>query len=350
MKHRSSLAIPRLGGTSMSIREVAKRANVSTATVSRAIHHDSRVNAETAERVWHAIRELNYYPNVHARSLASGRSHIAGLIVSDITNPFFPELVQGFAEAALESGYDTLVASTNYDAARTSLAIRRMLERKADGVAIMTSEMDESLIAELKNRNVPMVFLDVAEPGRLISNLRVDYADGVGTAVRHLISLGHRRIGFLSGPDNLKSARVRREAFLECLSNAGLAIEDPRMVTDGGHRIDGGFDAMQRLLALDERPTAVLASNDLTAIGALRAIRTAGLRVPEDISVVGFDDIQLAAFTDPPLTTVRLPRTEIAERAFECLARNMDLGQEDGTEPVIGTKLVVRASTAPYHR
>ncbi len=333
----------------MSIREVAKRARVSTATVSRALHHDSRVNSETAERVWRAVQELNYYPNVHARSLASGRSHIAGLIVSDITNPFFPELVQGFAEAALENGYDTLLASTNYDAVRTSLAIRRMLERKADGVAIMTSEMDEALIAELKNRNVPMVFLDVAVPGRLISNLRVDYADGVGAAVSHLIALGHRRIGFLSGPDNLKSAWVRKEAFLECLGHAGLTMEDHRMVSQGSHRIDGGLDAMQRLLALEERPTAVLASNDLTAIGALRAIRSAGLRVPEDISVVGFDDIQLAAFTDPPLTTVRLARAEIAERAFECLARNMDLGQQEGTEAVIGTKLIVRSSTAPYH-
>ncbi len=337
----------RTGLRPMSIRDVAKRAGVSTATVSRALHHDTRVNATTAERVWRAIRELNYYPNTHARSLASGRSHITGLVVSDITNPFFPELVQSFAEAALERGYDTLLASTNYDAARTAVAIRRMLERKIDGVAIMTSEMDEALIAEFANREVPMVFLDVAAPGPRISNLRVNYAGGVGAAVDHLLELGHRRIGFLSGPVELKSARIRRDAFLHCLARGGV-IEDERLVTPGNHRIDGGLEAMRRLLALDERPTAVLASNDLTAIGALHAIHRAGLRVPEDISVVGFDDIDLAAFTEPALTTVRLARTEIAEQAIECLARNMDAREERGSEVVIGTTLVVRESTAPY--
>jgi LacI family transcriptional regulator len=333
----------------MSIHEVAKLANVSIATVSRTLHNNPRVSPETAARVWQAIRELKYYPNTHARSLASGRSHIVGLIVSDITNPFFPEMVRGFEESASRRGYDTIIASTNYDPSRTATAVRRMIERKVDGVGIMTSEMDQNLIDEMANRDVPMVFLDVAAPSRRISNLRIDYVGGINLAVRHLLELGHRRIGFLSGPFELKSARTRHDAFIECLGGIGI-FEDARLVEQGNHRIDGGLAAMQRLLQLDSPPTAVLASNDLTAIGALRGIRNMGLQVPDDISVVGFDDIDLAEFTEPPLTTVRLSRAEIAERALDCLLLNMDFGREGGSEVVIGTNLIVRKSTAPPRR
>ncbi|MGH9593270.1 MAG: LacI family DNA-binding transcriptional regulator, partial [Bryobacteraceae bacterium] len=188
-------------------------------------------------------------------------------------------------------------------------------------------------------------FLDVATPARRISNLRVDYTGGINLAVRHLLELGHRRIGFLSGPSELKSARTRHDAFLECLRSFGI-IEDEGLVAQGNHRIDGGLTAMQQLLRLNAPPTAVLASNDLTAIGALRGIRTAGLEAPEDISVVGFDDIELAEFTEPPLTTVRLSRAEIAEKALDCLLLNMEFGRDKGSEVVIGTRLIVRESTA----
>lgn len=329
----------------MSIHEVAKRAKVSIATVSRTLHNNPRVSPETAARVWEAIRDLKYYPNTHAQSLASGRSHIVGLIVSDITNPFFPEMVRGFEEVASSRGYDTIISSTNYEPARTATAVRRMIERKVDGVGIMTSEMDQELVDEIANRDVPMVFLDNASPGRRISNLRIDYVAGVNLAVRHLLELGHRRIGFLGGPSELKSARARQDAFLECLRSFGI-MEDERLMEAGNHRIDGGLAAMQKLLKLSPPPTAVLASNDLTAIGAFRGIRNAGLKVPEDISVVGFDDIELAEFTEPPLTTVRLSRAEIAEKALDCLLLNMDFGREGGSEVVIGTRLIVRNSTA----
>ena len=211
----------------MSIHDVAKRAKVSIATVSRTLHNNPRVNPDTAARVWQAIHDLKYYPNTHARSLASGRSHLVGLIVSDITNPFFPELVRGFEELASARGYDTIIASTNYQPARIATAVRRMIERKVDGVGIMTSEMDQNLVDEMANRDVPMVFLDVASPARRISNLRIDYVGGVNLAVRHLLELGHRRIGFLGGPSELKSARTRHDAFLECLQNFGI-IEDER--------------------------------------------------------------------------------------------------------------------------
>ena len=325
------------------IHDVARRARVSTSTVSRTINSPSLVDAETAQRVWKAIRELEYFPNTQARSLVSGRSRIFGLIVSDITNPFFPELVQGFEDIAAQHGYDILVSSTNYDSARMTVCVRRMLERKVDGVAIMTSEMDDHLIAQLAHGKVPMVFLDTGPHGDHIHNIAVDYTMGINEAVKHLVALGHRRIGFVSGPLGLKSAQVRRSAFLHALERYGIR-EDEALVQEGNHKVDGGLDAMARMIAQTTVPTAVLASNDLTAIGMLSALRRAGLEVPRDISVVGFDDIWLARFTEPPLTTVRLSQNEIAEKAFRALLA--DLGAPAAKPDLtIETHLVVRHTT-----
>lgn len=160
----------------MKIQEVARRARVSTATVSRTINNPSLVDPKTAKRVWKVIEKLRYYPNTQARALVSGRSRILGLIVSDITNPFFPELIKGFEDVAIQNGYEILVSSTNYDSARMALCLRRMLERKVEGVAIMTSEMDKNLLDQLAHRNVPMVFLDAGIAGEGISKVVVDYA------------------------------------------------------------------------------------------------------------------------------------------------------------------------------
>lgn len=332
----------------MKIQEVARRARVSTATVSRTINNPSLVDPITAKRVWKAIQDLRYYPNSQARSLVSGRSRILGLIVSDITNPFFPELIKGFEDVAIQNGYEILVSSTNYDSARMALCVRRMLERKVEGVAIMTSEMDKQLIDQLSHRNVPLVFLDVGAPGERISNIKVDYAMGVNQAMEHLLWLGHRRIGFISGPLTLKSARIRRAAFLRSLRGPGLD-KDKRLVEEGDHTVDGGLAAMTRMLESKCSPTALLASNDLTAIGVMRAVRRAGLAVPQDVSIVGFDDIRLAQFTEPPLTTVGLSRQELAESALYALLPDVD-GQPDPrhkAEYVVETHLVIRETTCP---
>lgn len=328
------------------IHEVARRARVSTSTVSRTINSPALVDAETAQRVWKAIKELEYYPNTQARSLVSGRSRIIGLIVSDITNPFFPELVKGFEDVAAQHGYDILVSSTNYDSARMAVCVRRMLERKVDGVAIMTSEMDDHLIEQLAHGKVPMVFLDTGPRGERISNIVVDYTMGVNEAVEHLVALGHRRIGFISGPPGLKSAQVRRSAFLQALDRYGIR-EDEALVQEGNHKVDGGLEAMTRMLEQTDAPTAVLASNDLTAIGMLSALRRAGLEVPRDISVVGFDDIWLAQFTEPPLTTVRLSQNEIAEKAFRALLADLGAAPEGASKPdcTMETHLVIRQTT-----
>jgi len=330
----------------MNIKEVAARANLSTATVSRTINNSGLVRPGTAEKVQRAIRELGYYPNTQARALVSGRSRMFGLIISDIVNPFFPELVKSFEFAAIHHGYEVIVANTDYDSERMSGCVRRMIERKVDGVAVMTSELDRHLLEELSHRRLPIVFLDVGKLKPLISNINVDYSRGIGEAVQHIVSLGHQRVGFISGPLTLKSARTRRSAFLKCIAACGIG-ERQRSVVEGNHKIDGGESAMMRLLSLPNPPTAVLTSNDLTAIGALRAVARAGLRVPNDISVVGFDDIELSRFTQPPLTTIRLSRDELGRKAFDALYETVAGQQRSGQEIKVSTRLVVRESTAP---
>jgi len=206
----------------MNIKEVAARANLSTATVSRTINNSGLVRPGTAEKVQRAIRELGYYPNTQARALVSGRSRMFGLIISDIVNPFFPELVKSFEFAAIHHGYEVIVANTDYDSDRMSGCVRRMIERKVDGVAVMTSELDRHLLDELSHRRLPIVFLDVGKLKPLISNINVDYSRGIGEAVQHIVSLGHQRVGFVSGPLTLKSARTRRSAFLKCIAACGI--------------------------------------------------------------------------------------------------------------------------------
>lgn len=325
----------------MNIREIAKKAGVSTATVSRVVNGTAPVALLTEQRVRKAIERLGYYPNSHARTLGSGKSHMYGLIISDITNPFFPEVVKHFEQIAVEHGQEVLIANTNYEPERMQVCVRRMLERKVDGVAIMTSEMDAKLVETLNNRGIPIVFLDTGHVGPNVSNILIDYDHGVNLAIDHLTSLGHRRIAFVSGPPSLASARIRHKAFLAALQKKRLKCGD-EFIGTGNHRIDGGQAAMQRMLSLPIRPTAVLASNDLTAIGVVRAIHAARLRVPEDISVVGFDDIELSSFLQPPLTTIRVSRAEIGMRAFTALYSGNKSG---GTVYKVPTELVVRLST-----
>jgi DNA-binding LacI/PurR family transcriptional regulator len=330
----------------MNIKEVAAYARLSTATVSRAINQSGLVRPRTAEKVWRAVRDLGYYPNTQARTLVSGRSRMFGLIISDIVNPFFPELVKSFEFAAIHRGYEVIVANTDYSSERMGIGVRRMIERQVDGVAILTSEIDRHLVDELAHRRLPIVFLDVGKRKPLISNISVDYKRGIGEAVQHIVSLGHEHIGFISGPLTLKSAQTRRSAFLKCMSACGIS-DRRRIVVEGNHRADGGQIAMTQLLASASRPTAVLTSNDLTAIGALGAIHRAGLRVPEDISLVGFDDIELSQFTQPPLTTIRLSRDEIGRKAFDALYQAVEGTRQTGQEIKVSTRLVLRESTAP---
>jgi len=332
----------------MSITAVAARARVSIATVSRVINGTATVNPETAERVREAIEALNFYPDISARTLGSGRSGLYGLIISDITNPYFPELVKAFEDIAVEHGQDVLIANTDYDPKRMEACVIRMLQRKVDGVAIMTSEMEDRLIHTFSHRQIPTIFMDTPKGLKGVNTVRVDYAAGVNQAMEHLFAFGHQRIAFISGPLALSSVRVRAQAFTKSLRQHGLTGE-PHLMQESDHRVEGGHAAMQRILRSGTRPTAVLASNDLTAIGAMGAIHEAGLCIPEDISIIGFDDIELSAYIQPGLTTLHVPRRELAATAFRSLYRDRDEVASISPvkwEHVIQPRLVVRHSTA----
>jgi DNA-binding LacI/PurR family transcriptional regulator len=328
----------------MDIRTVAQLAKVSIATVSRTINGVSTVNPTMARRVWDAIEKLDYFPNTQARALVSGRSRLLGLIVSEITNPFFPELIQGFEDIAVEHGYEILISSTNYDPRRMSLCIRRMLERRAEGVAVMTFGVEKPLLEQLAERNVPLVFVDVGPERPSISLLRVDYHHGIWQGVQHLAVLEHRDIAFIGGPKRLHSAQSRHSAFMSSLEECRITC-NPAWVIEGDHTLEGGAQAMDQLLKSKYRPTAVMCSNDMTAIGVLHKVYRAGLRVPDDLSVIGFDDIRIAQVTIPPLTTIQMSCFELAKTAVTALRAHVEEGGEPKRSYKVNTHLVVREST-----
>jgi DNA-binding LacI/PurR family transcriptional regulator len=334
----------RAAADKMDIRTVARLANVSIATVSRTINRVSTVNPRMAKRVWEAIEKLDYFPNTQARALVSGRSRLLGLIVSEITNPFFPELIQGFEDIAVEHGYEILISSTNHDPARMTLCIRRMLERKAEGVAVMTFGVEKPLLEQLAERKVPLVFVDVGPERPGISLLRVDYHHGIRQGVQHLAALGHRQIAFVSGPKRLHSAQSRVAAFSKSLAECAIVAE-PAWIVEGDHTMEGGIEAMDRLLKSKPLPTAVMCSNDMTAIGVLHKLYRAGLRVPDDLSLIGFDDIHIAQVTIPPLTTIQMSCFELARAAVTALRAHVEEGGDPKRHHKINTHLVVREST-----
>jgi DNA-binding LacI/PurR family transcriptional regulator len=331
----------------MDIRTIAQAANVSIATVSRTINRVATVNPAMAKRVWDVIGELDYFPNTQARALVSGRSKIFGLIISEITNPFFPELLQGFEDVAVENGYEILVSSTNYDTKRMYQCIRRMIERKVDGVAIMTFGIEAPLLDQLARRNVPLVFIDVGPETPGTSVLKVDYHHGIRQGVQHLAGLGHRNIAFISGPLHLHSAQSRAVAFSFALKECGIPPQS-KWIIEGDHTLEGGIAAMEKLLATNPRPTAVMCSNDMTAIGVLHKLYRSGLRVPDDISVIGFDDIHIAQVTIPPLTTIQMSRFSLARSAFAALRAHVENSgpSTPQREYPIQTDLIVRESTS----
>lgn len=331
----------------MNIREIAKRARVSTATVSRTINRIPTVDPHVAKRVWKVIEESGYRPNIQARALVSGRSHVLGLVVSEITNPFFPEIVQAFENIAVEHGYEILLVSTVHDPKRMDLSVRRMTGRRVDGVAVMTFGMEDLLLEDRELSNVPLVFVDVGPKRPRVSNIRINYLNGIRQAVQHLAALRHEQIAFISGPLALKSAKSRRSAFEKAMREIGLEVAKG-LVVEGDHTLEGGVRAMQSLLSLPKRPTAVVCSNDMTALGVMHKCYEDGLHIPRDLSLVGFDDIRLAQFVLPPLTTVRMSQSELARIAFHALLTELEreTPSEHGTEYVLETSLVLRDSTA----
>ncbi len=333
----------------MDMRDIAKIAGVSSATVSRVINGSSSVKPATAERVQRVIDELKFIPNGSATTLKYGRSSTYGLIVPDITNPFFPEFIQSFEGILADTNFNMMVATTESQSLRIQKTIHRMLVSQVGGIALLASEIESAPIEAVVNRRVPLVTMDRKLVGKGLSDVCVDSTGGMRQAVKHLFDLGHRKIGYIGGSAGPTISDHRLHSFLLAMGSIGLPAE-PLFLRVGNYRVNGGETAMTELLELSERPTAILTANDLTAIGALRVIHNCGYSVPGDFSIVGFDDIELSDIVYPPLTTLRLLRRELAKAFVTALEILGSSPHRDGTQYKIETSLVTRNSTGPIKK
>ncbi len=332
---------------SVTIRDVAKASGVSTATVSNVLNKTGKVGPNTRRIVLRAVKRMGYIPDVHARHLASRDRRTLGIIVSDIENPFFPEVVKGFETRARQLGYDIILSDTNYDPRRTREAAARMMEHKVRGVAIMTSEISVKLIHQLARKRIAVTFLDLAPARKYMSNLRIDYASGVRQIVQHLYAQGHRRIAFVAGRSGLKSNAARQDAYEASMRELGL---EPGPVLPGDLRFEGGLAAGLGIAELDSPPTAVVAVNDLTAVGVVKGLLNSGYRVPQDISVTGFDNTRLAEYSNPSITTVDVHRETLGHVAAEALHELCGTDDPHGREYPIAAELVLGGSSGPAPR
>jgi DNA-binding LacI/PurR family transcriptional regulator len=333
----------------MDMRDIARIAGVSSATVSRVINGSSSVRPATAERVRRVIDELKFIPNGSATTLKYGRSSTYGLIVPDFTNPFFPEFIQSFEGIISATNYNMLLATTESKSLRMQKTIRRMLVSQVEGIALLASEIETVPIESVINSRVPLVTLDRRVVGDGLSDVCVDSTSGMREAVRHLFKLKHRKIGYIGGSAGPTISDHRLHSFLLAMGSAGLPAE-PQFLRVGNYRISGGESAMAELLLLRNRPTAIITANDLTAIGALRVIHRQGFTVPGDFSIVGFDNIELSDIVHPPLTTLHLPRLELARKFVDALEAFAPDPHKAGKQHRVETSLVVRSSTGPVKK
>jgi DNA-binding LacI/PurR family transcriptional regulator len=303
------------------------------------------VKGATRARVMKAIQELNYHPNLHARSLAGGKSRTLGIIVSNMENPFFLDVFRSLEADAHERHYEVVVANTDYRSEQLVSSVRLMIGRRVAGLAAIVSEMEPDLIEELTESRIPVVFYDVGAPRQNITNIRVNYKKGIAKVVEYLHSLGHSRMAFIGHHGRLWPINERCQAVLDAVSRY-LPRGEVHTAADADG-LEGGRQATRDLLASGYRPTAIICVNDFMAVGALRELRDQGLRVPEDVSVTGFDNVRLSQFCHPALTTVHIPRDRIGHIAFECLVRDPAKTVMPGREILIDPEFLVRESTGP---
>jgi DNA-binding LacI/PurR family transcriptional regulator len=326
----------------MTLDQVARRAKVSTATVSRVLNNSGLVKSTTRARVLKAVEELRYSPNLHARSLAGGKSRSIGVIVSNIDNPFFLDIYKAVEAGAHRAGFELVMANTDYSSERLVTSVRLMIGRRVAGLAAIVSEMDADLIEELSGARIPVVFYDVGAPRRNITNIRVNYRRGMEKLASYLYSLGHRRVGFVGHHATLGPIHERAKVLLD----AAGRFEDLQVETAAdADTLEGGRRAARAMVDANPRVTAIVCVNDVMAVGALRELRERGLRVPEDVSVTGFDNVNLAQFCHPALTTVHIPRDQIGQTICDCLLPGENAPLEH--EFVIDPELVLRDSTGP---
>src|SRR3954464_7471800 len=305
----------------MNLEQVARRAKVSTATVSRVLNNASVVKNSTRARAMRAIEELKYHPNLHARTLAGGKSKTIGVIVSNMENPFFFDIYQAVEADAHALGYEVVVANTDYRSEQLVTSIRLMIGRRVAGLAAIVSEMDPALIDELTESGIPVVFYDVGAPRKNITSIKVNYRRGVEKILDYLHSMGHRRLGFVGHHAVLAPINERLKTVIEAA--AQFPAMEVRTAADAD-TLEGGRQAARALLSAGYEPTAIICVNDIMAMGALRELRERGMRVPEDVSVTGFDNVKLSEFCYPALTTVHIPRDRIGHIIFDRLAPKAD--------------------------
>jgi DNA-binding LacI/PurR family transcriptional regulator len=328
----------------MNVRDIALRAQVSIATVSRVLNDPGLVKERTRTRVLEAMREVHYHPNLLARALVKGENRCLGIVASNLHNPFYLEILSSLKSIARMRGYHIAVANTNHRPSELVSSARSMIGQRVAGLALFASESDPALFLELEESGLPVIVCGMGTARSNISIIAMNYVKGMRRVVRYLRSLGHRRLAFVCHDMAVESAMERKIAFLDATSDfpdlrytAVADSDDPR----------GGQQATRQLLASGFRATAIISQNDFMALGVLRAVREHGLRVPEEISVTGYDNITLSEFASPSLTTVEIPRKEIADMTIEALVGDEGGIGRGGRTFVIDHELVVRESTGP---
>lgn len=328
------------------IQEVASLAGVSTATVSHVINKTRFVSPEVQSRVLAAIEKIGYYPSSSARSLASNKSCIVGVVFSEIINPFYTSAYRGIEVELSKAGYDIILANTGEDPNKQESSLKALFSRSVDGLILAPSNRPSAMLDRLMDDKVPIVLFDRWDKD--IPSVIVDNEDAAYKGVSHLIGDGHRRIGLISGRETIVTSIERKEGYFRALREHGLEI-DGQLIFQGNSLQESGHEGARLLLSLEDRPSAIFCTNNLMTLGALHAIRELKLRCPEDIAFVGFDDHEWADIFSPPLTVLSQPTYEMGRRAAQMLVKMMEGESSEikRKKQVFGAELVVRGSCSP---
>jgi LacI family transcriptional regulator len=328
------------------MRDVAERAGVSVTTVSHVINETRPVSDELRQRVLAAIDELGYQPNVLARSLRRGETHTIGMIVPDSANPFFAELARGIEDTSFEHGYNLILCNSDGDLDKELIYADVLTEKQVDGILFVAAGLSTDHIRALQERRIPVVIVDREIPDVSVDQVLTDNAGGGWLATRHLLELGHRCIGCITGPSDVTPSAERVIGYRQALSEGGIPVDEV-LIVKGDFQYESGYRAARQLLARDDPPTAIFACNDLMAVGAISAAVEMGRQVPVNLSVVGFDDVRLASFANPPLTTIVQPKYEMGVLATTMLLERMRNHDIPPRRRLLDTSLLIRQSTAP---